>query len=226
MAVFIEHLKKHFSADLIFSERKYPLKGENIDFSSFLENRKSYAGFYIDIGTHHPYPFSNTLHFLQKGWQKITIEPTSESANLFNLFSNTGMVINTEQGANHESSMLYYLKNRKNSGSTTEIAEKSITTFNTIIKTVNVREMPLAAVLHNNLPAGQTIDFLSLDAAGFDMRALKSIDWTRYIPLFIIVKVNAGIKGGAPAICSFLIQKNYEQVAQTDRAYFFKYGGK
>lgn len=225
MAVFIEHLKKRFSVGRIFSEREY-IQGENIAYRSFSENRKSYTGFYIDIGTHHPYPFSNTLHFSQKGWQKITIEPTSESANLFNLFSNTGMVINTEQGAKHESSMLYYLKNRKTSGSTIEIAKKSIATFNTVIKTVNVREKPLAAVLDNNLPAGQTIDFLSLDAAGFDMRALKSIDWTRYIPLFIIIKVNAGIQGGAAPICSFLMQKNYKQVAKTDRAYFFKYSGK
>lgn len=206
MAVFIKHLKKYFSTGWIFSESECTHKEGNTACSSFFENRKNYTGFYMDIGTHHPYPFSNTSHFTQKGWQKITIEPTCGSARLFNLFSNARTV--------------------NKGGSAFEIASRSITVCNTIVKTVNVREMPLAAVLDNNLPVGQTIDFLSLDVAGFDMRALKSIDWNRYAPLFIIVKANTGIQGGVASICSFLMQKNYGQVAQTDRAFFFKHNGR
>ena len=107
-----------------------------------------------------------------------------------------------------------------------EIAAKGATTFNTVIKTVNVRETPLAVVLDNNLPAKQTIDFLSLDVAGFDMRALKSIDWNRYIPVFIVVKINAGQQRGVASICSFLMRRNYEQVVQTNHGFLFKYNRK
>lgn len=226
MAVLLKRLKKYFLADRIFSEKENTAQSGHVVYSSFLENRKSYTGFYIDICTHHPYPFSNTSHFSQKGWQKIIIEPTCESANLFDFFSNAGTTIKAKRDTKSGSTLLYYLKNGTTSGNTTEIAAKSTTTFIPIIKTVNVREIPLAAVLDNNLPAKQTIDFLSVDVAEFDMRALKSIDWNRYIPVFIIIKINGRKQRGVTSICSFLMRRNYEQVVQTNQAFLFKYNGK
>ena len=226
MAVLTKHLKRYFSINQIFSKRENTEKSGNVVYSSFLENRKSYTGFYIDIGNHHPYPFSNRLHFSQKGWQKIIIEPTCGSANLFNFFSNAAAIITTEQPPKYGPTLLYYLNNKNTSGTAAEIAAKGATTFNAVIKTVNVRETPLAVVLDNNLPAKQTIDFLSLDVAGFDMRALKSIDWDRYIPVFIIVKINAGQQSGVASICSFLMRRNYEQVVQTNHGFLFKYNRK
>jgi hypothetical protein len=226
MAVLLKRLKKCFSVDRIFSEKENTAQSGHVVYSSFLENRKSYTGFYIDICPHHPYPFSNTSNFSQKGWQKIIIEPTCESANLFDFFSNAAAIITTEQSPKYGPTLLYYLNNKNTSGTPAEIATKGTTAFNTVIKTINVRETPLAVVLDNNLPAKQTIDFLSLDVAGLDMRALKSIDWNRYIPLFIIVKINAGQQRSVAPICSFLMRRNYEQAVQTNHAFLFKYNGK
>ena len=221
MAVFIKHLKNYFSADGIFSKREYTQDWGNIAGSSFLENRKSYTGYYIDIGTHHPYPFSNPLRFSQKGWQKVIIEPALGSANLFNLLSEAGINLNTIQGAAPDRSPFSHFKTVKTNNSPAE----SLTRPFTIAKIINVREIPLTIILNNNLPAGQTLDFLSLDVAGFDIRALKSLSRNRYSPSFIIVKVAPGTKSSLASICSFLVQKNYEYVAQTDRALFFKYNG-
>ena len=43
-----------------------PQEGENIILERiFAKNNK---GFYIDVGSHHPVRFSNTLNFYQKSW--------------------------------------------------------------------------------------------------------------------------------------------------------------
>jgi len=222
MAVFINQLKRYFSIDGIFSESDHTQKRDDIPNRLFLENRENYSNFYIDIGTHHPYPFSNPLHFSQKGWQKIIIEPEFGSSSLFNLLSEAGINLNTRWDAPPDTPLFSHFKNAKTNNTSAE----SLTRPRAIAKIINVREMPLATVLDNNLPAGQRITFLSLDVAGFNMSALKSLDWNRYSPLFIIVKVAPCTKSGLASIHYFLVQRNYEQVAKTDRALFFKYKSK
>jgi hypothetical protein len=222
MAVFINQLKKYFSIDWIFSESDHKQKREDNPNSLFLENRENYSGFYIDIGTHHPYPFSNTLRFSQKGWQKVILEPASGSSSLFNLLSEAGINLNTGRDASPDTPLFSHFKNVKTDNSPAE----SLTRPGTITKIINVREMPLAIVLDNNLPAGQCIDFLSLDVAGFNIRTLKLLDRDTYRPLFIIVKVAPGTIRGVASIYYFLVQRNYEQVAKTDHAFFFKYKSK
>ncbi|MDB5086988.1 MAG: FkbM family methyltransferase [Mucilaginibacter sp.] len=222
MAVFINQLKKYFSFDWIFPEIDYIQKREDIPCSLILENRENYTGFYVDIGTHHPYPFSNTSHFHQKGWQKIIIELALSSSSLFSLLSEAGVNLNAGRDAPPDRPLFSHFKNAKTNNSPAE----NLTRPCAIAKIINVREMSLATVLDNNLPAGQRIDFLSLDVAGFNMNALKSLDWNKYGPLFIIVKIAPGTKSGFAPVYSFLMQRNYEQVVQTERAFFFKYKSK
>ena len=51
--------------------------------------------------------------------------------------------------------------------------------------------MKLADILEANLE-GTEIDFLSVDAEGYDLAVLKSNDWLRYQPSVIIVEINVG----------------------------------
>jgi hypothetical protein len=44
-------------------------------------------------------------------------------------------------------------------------------------------------VLDSNLPAGQNIDFMSVDVEGLDFEVLKSNDWTKYRPKFVLAEV-------------------------------------
>jgi len=222
MAVFINQLKKYFSIDWIFPENDHTQKRRDIPNSLFLENSESYSGFYIHIGTHHPYPFSDTLHFSQKGWQKIIIEPALGSSSLFNLLSEAGIGLNTGWDVPSDPPLFSHFKNAKTNNSLAE----SLTRPDAITKIINVRELSLATVLDNIFPTRQRIDFLSLDVAGFNIRALKLLDHNGYRPLFIIVKVAPGTKSSLTSVYSLLIQKNYEQVVKTGRAFFFKYKSK
>jgi Methyltransferase FkbM domain len=38
------------------------------------------------------------------------------------------------------------------------------------------------------LPKGRMIDFMSVDVEGFDLQVLRSNDWSRYRPEFVLVE--------------------------------------
>jgi FkbM family methyltransferase len=224
MKLFINALKKRFPVDRFFFHRSYAQEGEDMIYRSFFENRKKHKGFYIDVGAHHPYRFSNTLHFYQNGWNGINIEPTPSSIKLFNILRkrdvNLNCGISTVAGT-----MPFYCFNESAMNSfSKEISEnKAATTRYKISKIVDVKTLPLAQVLDKYLPAKQTIDFLSIDAEGFDLEVLKSNNWNKYIPLFIIIEDKSVINElENSAIYNYLAQRNYQIVAKTQRTSFFK----
>ena len=66
---------KYFPIDRYLSLKSYSQEGEDMVLRSFFEGQKNYKGFFVDVGAHHPYRFSNTLHFYKKGWRGINIDP-------------------------------------------------------------------------------------------------------------------------------------------------------
>jgi len=52
-----------------------------------------------------------------------------------------------------------------------------------------VNVLPLSLVLDSNLPVGQNIDFMSVDVEGLDFDVLKSNDWTKYRPKFVLAEI-------------------------------------
>lgn len=193
-------------------------------YRSFFENRKHYKGFYIDVGAHHPYRYSNTVHFYQNGWCGINVEPTPGAIRLFNLFRKRD--INLNIGIDIEPGVLpFYCFNEPALNSfDKKIAEnKAVTTKYRITNVIEIRTLPLSQILDRHLPLGQKIDFLNIDAEGFDLQVLKSNDWTRYIPLFIMVEVGITLDNlTGSEIYNYLTARDYELVAKTSRTSFFK----
>jgi FkbM family methyltransferase len=227
MNTFIKNLKKRFPIDKFFFHRSYSQEGEDMIYRSFFEGRKKYKGFYVDVGAHHPYRFSNTLYFYKKGWRGINIEPTPGADKLFKIFRKRD--INVNAGININAGLLpFYCFNEPALNSfAKDISEtRAASTKYSVTKVINVKTMPLAQILDDYLPAGQTIDFLNIDAEGFDLEVLKSNNWSIYKPLFVIVEVKIDIKNlTASAIYNYLTERNYELVAKTMRTSFFKFSG-
>ena len=57
-------------------EKTYSQEGEDIILKRYFENRKN--GFYVVIGAHHPYRYSNTALLREMGWSGINIEPSPD----------------------------------------------------------------------------------------------------------------------------------------------------
>lgn len=67
-----------------FHLKSYALQGEDLILKEIFHQVKN--GFYVDVGAHHPFKFSNTYFFYKRGWRGINIDALPHSMNLFNQF--------------------------------------------------------------------------------------------------------------------------------------------
>lgn len=175
--------------DYIRFRRSYSQDGEDVVLLSFYENIKKYRGFYVDIGAHHPVRFSNTLLFYKRGWRGVNIDPTPGSMRSFKLLRSKD--INLEIGIGEKSGkMTFYCFNEPaiNTFDQTLAAERAAMPRYTIVKEIEVLVEPLAVLLNRVVPDGRQIDFFTIDVEGLDLQVLKSNDWGRFSPNYILVE--------------------------------------
>jgi FkbM family methyltransferase len=166
----------------------YGQNGEDILINR-LFNQKA-KGFFVDIGAHHPIRFSNTYSLYQKGWRGINIDAMPGSMRAFQ--SQRSEDINLEIGVSRKDQVLtFYVFNEPalNTFSREEAEKKDGFRDFKIIDRIEVKTKPLAAILDQHLPPGQsTIDYLNIDAEGLDMEVLNSNNWDKYSPAVISVE--------------------------------------
>lgn len=140
------------------------------------------GGFYVDIGAYHPYKFSNTYWAYKRGWSGINIEPNQEG--YLALMKHRGRDINLCCGiADHSGKLDYY--------------EFETSAFNTFDKTefegkrlpqriISVPVYRLDELFEKN--SVEKIHFMDIDVEGLEMSVLKSNNWDKYRPEFILVE--------------------------------------
>ncbi|WP_345948722.1 MULTISPECIES: FkbM family methyltransferase [unclassified Mucilaginibacter] len=192
-----------------------------------IKDYDTYKGFFVDIGAHHPFRYSNTMHFYEQGWRGINIEPTPAAIELFNQYREHDINLNVGIGAERTRQTLYCF-NDSAFNSFDQVGSQSRhadTSPYHIVETAEVEIYPLAQVLEENLPAGQVvIDFMSVDVAGLDISVLRSNNWEKYRPSFVLVEdvdVNFSHLDASEAY-SFLAEQGYQMVSKTPRTLIFK----
>ncbi len=219
---------KYFPIDKFFRAQSFSQEGEDMVIRSFYENRKHYKGFYVDVGAHHPYRFSNTMYFYKKGWRGINIEPSPEAMKWFRFFRSKDVNLNIGISESPQELTYYCFNEPALNGFSKEISEQrdGLYAKYKLLKTIPVPTLPLKDVLEKYVPQGKKIDFLSIDAEGFDFIVLNSNDWERYSPTFVLVEEALGIfELDQSEIYQFMLNKNYELIAKTKRTLFFKNKG-
>ncbi len=203
--------------------KSYSQEGEDMILRRIFENKKS--GFYVDVGAHHPVRFSNTYMFYKLGWSGINIEPNPESMKLFEIFRKRD--INLNIGISEKSSNLnYYMFN-----------EPALNTFDVgvakqhenndnykIEKIIEVQTRSLTDVLDEYSSIFHEIDIMTVDVEGFDLEVLKSNDWIKYRPKWILVE-QLSLKDLSIVnfeINNFLVSKSYVLFAKTFNTLFYK----
>jgi len=53
---------------------------------------------------------------------------------------------------------------------------------------IEIKLYPINTILEKYLPAGQRISFLNIDVEGFEMRILKTFDFEKYYPDFLLIE--------------------------------------
>jgi FkbM family methyltransferase len=189
-------------------------------------NYADYKGFFVDIGAHHPFRFSNTMHFYELGWHGINVEPTPAAIALFNQYRPDDINLNVGIGAEKARQILYGF-NDSAFNSFDKIMSESRDKDDSpvhITETTEVDIYPLAQILDEHLPAGTTIDFMSVDVAGLDVKVLQSNNWAKYRPKFVLVEdvdINFSHLDASEAH-GFLANQGYQLVSKTLRTLIFK----
>jgi FkbM family methyltransferase len=173
----------------------YSQQAEDLHIQRYFGTRGQ--GFYVDIGAYHPFQYSNTQLFYSRGWRGINIEPNPDQFAFFPQYRPQDTNLNLAVGDAGET-LTYYCFNEPaiNSFSKPHADDWASRDGFYITRTLQIATLPLADILEKHLPGGQAIDFISIDAEGWDLAVLASNDWQRYRPQLVLVE--AGISADSP----------------------------
>lgn len=225
---FVRRILDKTAPQLLYGRRFYSQAGEDLLVAYYFDG-KHHKGFYVDVGAHHPFRYSNTAFLYKRGWRGINVEPTPSLFKAFPRWRKRD--INLNVGIGNGEALTFYVFN-----------EGALNTFDPalakerdgringnvqykIVDQIEVQTRTLADILDKHLPEGQNIDLLTIDVEGFDFAVLKSNDWTKYKPAFILVECESALdKLADDPIYNFLHEKNYSIVGRTMLTSLFKYG--
>lgn len=168
-------------------EVSHAFYGEDLTIDQLFKERP--IGFFVDVGAHRPILASNTYRLYMRGWRGINIDAWPGSMADFRRIRPEDT--NLEMGvAGTKGKLKFHVFN-----------DPAMNTFDPetarkvcadprfrIEREVEVETDTLASILSRHAPGGQGVDLLNLDAEGRDLEILKSNDWSRFSPLWILVE--------------------------------------
>lgn len=167
--------------------RSYSQEGEDMILRRIFKDKQS--GFYVDVGAHHPIRFSNTYAFYKRGWRGINIEPNPESIKMFRKLRSKDINLNLGV-AEREGKLRYFMFNESALNTfDSDLAETRLKNPEYRIESeINVEVTTLEKILDQSQLAFDQIDFLTVDVEGMDLDVLKSNNWSKYKPRWVLVE--------------------------------------
>lgn len=219
------NLKRYLAGEVFVS---WSQAGEDVLLGAFLRNRlddSSYRGFWVDVGANNPVKWSNTKMFYDRGWRGINVDASPESVAL--LDRGRPRDININVGIDMEEGMFEYYVMSSDAMNTFSkaFAEKAVKEGSKILDVRKIKVITLSQLLERYLPAGQHIDFFTIDAEGLDLTILKSNDWKKFRPDYILIEIHT--ENGNDTVLShsaskFLETVGYRFVGQALSTTFYK----
>jgi len=213
-------LRKHFFDG--YSTKSYSQEGEDRILQRIFE-RKTY-GFYVDVGAHHPKRFSNTYFFYKNGWRGINIDATPGSMKLFHRLRKNDLNLECAISDSKETLPYYLFEESALNTLSQNLAEEYIAGGQVLLGTKKLKTIPLSEILAKHLPDKTSIDFLSIDAEGFDLHVLQSNDWYKYRPTVLLVEsLKFDLTNpDSSDIDLYMVTQGYKLSAKTVNTLFFE----
>ncbi len=177
--------------------------------------------YYVDVGAFHPVHHSNSYWFYQFGWSGITIEPNPQVEQLFRELrprdAHLAAAVANEEGT----ADFLQFANPLHSTLDIERARKLCDENNAVYRIENKITVPtfsLSQILRNTDTKDRPFAFLSVDVEGKDLEVLKSSDWNKFRPFFVVAEDHAFdfTNSNDSEICRYLDTVGYKL---TSRAY-------
>jgi FkbM family methyltransferase len=203
--------------------RAWALEGEDLLLLRLLGTDR--AGFYVDVGAHHPERYSNTCLFHRAGWRGINIDADPEAIRRFEA-ARPGDINLCVGISDAPGTLSFHVFNEPALNTFDErlAREREQLPGYRLLRREPVSVERLDAVLARALPPGQGIDFLSVDVEGLDLKVLASNDWQRFRPRVVLAEA-LGVTLAQAAdgeIARHLAGVRYELCAKTVSTLMFR----
>lgn len=183
------------------------------------------GSFFVDVGAHHPFRFSNTFLLYNAGWRGINIDATPGSMRAFEQFRPEDTNIECFVG-NPESEKIFtrYNEPALNTASQRVIESRVLPpSVYWPVGTSAVRPRTLSSILDVYKPRETPIMLLNIDVEGSEQEVLETNDWARYRPEIILIEqLSTGIdESMVHPTTTFLNERGYRLVAKAFNSSFF-----
>jgi len=203
------YISIHLNIPLLYKHGYYSQEGEDIILQKIFLNKK--RGFYVDVGAHHPFRYSNTYLLYKKGWKGINIDVTPGTKKMFDMARSKD--VNLEVGIDKTQgirTLFLFEDHALNTFSPNYYKNIVESNQSKLLKKIRVRTYPLRFIL-KKYAEEKNIDFLNIDVEGFELNVLESNNWKLYKPQVIVVEnLSKNTK-----VENFLKNFNYSLKAQT-----------
>jgi FkbM family methyltransferase len=194
----------------------YSQDGEDMLLRRLFERQRK--GFYVDVGAHHPYRFSNTCYFHRRGWRGVNIDPNPDAIEAFRRERPSD--INVCVGISDSPGDLnFYFFNEPalNTFDASLAAEREKLPGYRLLEKRTIAVKRLDDVLLQYLSQGQKVDFLSVDVEGTDLAVLRSNNWARFRPRILLVEARERLVSvlERDPIHEFAVVTGYQLIAKT-----------
>ena len=195
----------------------YSQGGEDaIVWNTFAYMTSIRSGSYLDIGAYHPFKHSNTYLLYKAGWKGFNIDPRPGSKALFDRYRKRD--INIEAGvAAEDGTMTYYIVGESSTMNT--FSKENLERLGLIDEVIRTVEVPVysLASLSKKWPGAGEVNYLNIDAEGFEMEILRGLPEVSRLPEVISLEQNnvttlKDVLESEP--CSFLAELDYVPYAK------------
>ena len=184
----IDMLRRQLASDPEgFGEVSYSQEGEDMLLRHFVDMKS--PGAFVDIGAHHPVRFSNTYYFYLRGWRGLNIDAAKPAIDALHKLRPDD--INFQCAVSDVNGEVEFIQMNEPGVSTCD--ESLAKRFESehgwkIIRRDIVKTRTLSSLLVEFWPHGKNIDFMNIDVEGFDLKVIKSNNWDKYRPQFLLIE--------------------------------------
>ena len=168
-------------------KKQYSCFGEDLFIKDFFEKDKK--GYYVDVGSYHPFFWNNTYLLYKKKWNGINIDANPLSTELFRIARKDDYNFNLAVSNQKKNKIKLFYRRKMNVLNTTDeqFAKRN---FPNGYETKEIECLPLNNILEKTRFKNKIIDFLNVDVENTEKDVLESLDFNTYKPRLICVEIH------------------------------------